>query len=588
MTALLPARPHLHRLEYWLPVLLALAWALFGSPPRAAGQVIRGTLVEQDFGTPIEGAAILLLDADGMRVAWTLTDAAGRFFFSLDVGGRYILRAERIGHASTTSDGLDIAGGETLVYRMEARVEPIQLSELKVEGTSRNCRIRPEEGVATARVWEETRKALEAAARTAERGVYQFVLRFFDRTMDDRGETVLSETSRVGRRFRRRPFRSLEASKLIEEGFVQPDGDGSFYYAPDADVLLSDVFLDTHCFRLREGKDEHEGLLGLEFEPTRNRDVSEISGTLWIDPSNAELQRLEYRYEKLGFSVGRSPVGGTLIFAGLPNGTWFIKEWSIRMPILGREPRATRTLEPLGGLARTASPARVVGIKEEGALVLGVRDSSGNVVVDSEGGTITGVVLNNALRPVGGATVHVAGTDQTENTQDDGLFRLGLLGDGTYELVVNHPDLASLGYRGARTPVQATAGQVRSVRLYLPDRWRVLDEGCDDRDPDEGGIVAGWIEHAETGQAVRGASVQVTWTEWEFEGGQRVNERRTSVEMTSREDGFFIVCGAPVDTAISVLVQAVGMSQGHETVRLGRKGDLARPIVKMRPMDDGS
>lgn len=541
--------------------------------------------MEQDFGIPIEGAAILLLDADETQVAWTLTDAAGRFFFSLDAGGRYILRADRIGHASTTSEGLDIAEGETLVYQMEARVEPIQLSELKVEGTSRSCRVRPEEGVATARVWEETRKALEAAARTAERGVYQFVLRFFDRTMDDRGQTVLSETSRVGRRFRRRPFRSLEASKLIEEGFVQPDGDGFFYYAPDADVLLSDVFLDTHCFRLREGNDEYEGLLGLEFEPTRNRDVPEISGTLWIDPSNAELQRLEYRYEKLGFSVGRSPVGGTLIFAGLPNGTWFIKEWSIRMPILGRPESQITSLLP--GLPRTTAPPTVVGINEEGARVLRVQDSSGNVVVDSEGGTITGVVLNNALEPVGGATVHVTGTNQTENTQDDGLFRLGLLGDGTYELVVNHPDLASLGYTGARTPVQATAGQFRSVRLYLPDRWRVLDEDCGDRDPDEGGIVAGWIEHAETGQAVQGASVRVTWTEWEFKGGQRVNERRTSVEMTSREDGFFIVCGAPVDTAISVDVQAVGMSSGHETIQLAREGDLARPIVKMRPMNDG-
>ena len=58
------------------------------------------------------------------------------------------------------------------------------------------------------------------------------------------------------------PFESLPADSLVHYGFVQSDGRDQMYYAPDAGVLLSDPFLDTHCFRLASGR---EGLVGLAF-----------------------------------------------------------------------------------------------------------------------------------------------------------------------------------------------------------------------------------------------------------------------------------------------------------------------------------
>ena len=176
------------------------------------------------------------------------------------------------------------------------------------------------------------------------------------------------------------PFRSLDVENLLENGFVRPDGEGSIYYGPDADVLLSDAFLDTHCMSLAEGEDEAEGLLGLSFEPTENRGVPDISGVLWLDPVNAELQWLDYRYEFLDVPNSER-LGGRIRFHGLPNGTWIVREWYIRMPLL----QATVDQRRFG--QRRVRP-RLVGLREEGGLVVRVNNLQGDLVLESTAGII--------------------------------------------------------------------------------------------------------------------------------------------------------------------------------------------------------
>ena len=570
-------RPHRRILMISALLLVAL-----GTPTAASGQWVRGTLVEQGTGAPIGGAAIVALDPDDRRLAWTLTDASGRFFFRLRTGGGFVIRADRIGHMSTMSEALEVGAADTLVYRMEALLDAIQLVGLTVEGSSRDCRIRPEEGVATARVWEEARKALEASAQTSRRGIYQFMVRRHERELDTRGRKVLKEASRIDRRFQAKPFKSLEASKLIEEGFVQPDGDGFRYYAPDSDVLLSDEFLDSHCLRLREGEGEDEGLLGLEFEPAGGRDVPDISGTLWLEPVSAKLQRLEFRYENLGFSVGRAPVGGTVVFAGLPNGTWFVTTWAIRMPNLAEERTPMSSVS--GGLP-TRSRIIVVGIHEEGALVMQVRNGRGDVVVESGAGTITGVVVGeDDESPVSDAVVSVWITGQQVRTGNDGLFRLGSLGDGTYDLLVTHPSLTSLGHAGELTPVRAVSGEVTSVRLTIPSKKRILKEVCVGPGPDQGGIIAGWVKHAETDEPIRDASVRLTTTKFMIFGGDEgLLARKSGVEALSRDDGFFIYCGTEVNAKIDVEVNVDGMKPWIGTVDIPHKSYVAHVTVQLEP-----
>ena len=217
---------------------LLLVTLLF-QPTPARAQAILGILVEAETGAAIEGAAIILLGESGDQLSWRLTNPAGRFNFPINGAGRFRLRADRIGHASVLTDVIVLDGAANAVQRIEAPLEAIVLAGIEVEG-SRRCEVRLESGVATARVWEEARKALEAASQTTRRGTYRYVIRRYARELDTRGRPTQVEESRILRQVTRRPFASLDVDDLLSQGFVRPDGDGSVYYAPDADVLLSD------------------------------------------------------------------------------------------------------------------------------------------------------------------------------------------------------------------------------------------------------------------------------------------------------------------------------------------------------------
>jgi len=376
------SRARLSVVRPWLRVSAFLGF--FGAVMLVAAplgaQAISGTLVEAETGAPVEGASVLLLNRDGERLDRRLTNAAGGFDFRTPGPGTYLLRAGRIGHARVLSDPIPIDRGVTVVYRLETPLEAIFLAGIEVE-SGRRCEVRPGPALSTAAVWEEARKALEVTSRTRSLGVYRYMIRRYERDLDARGRRVTSEQSRILRRqVLASPFRSLDVENLLEHGFVRPDGEESIYYAPDADVLLSDAFLDTHCMSLAEGEDEAEGLLRLSFEPTEDRGVPDISGVLWVDPADAELRWLDYRYEFLDVRNSER-LGGKIRFHRLPDGTWIVREWYIRTPVL----QATVNQ---GRFGQKRVRPRLVGLKEEGGLVVRVHNLQGDLVLESTAGII--------------------------------------------------------------------------------------------------------------------------------------------------------------------------------------------------------
>ena len=57
-------------------------------------------------------------------------------------------------------------------------------------------------------------------------------------------------------------------------GFIQTQDDGSVhYFGPDASILLSNVFLNGHCFRLAE-EEGRPGAIGLAFGSGGNFSIS--------------------------------------------------------------------------------------------------------------------------------------------------------------------------------------------------------------------------------------------------------------------------------------------------------------------------
>jgi len=529
-----------------------------------AAQAITGMVVEVGTETPIQGVSVTLIDRAGERLAWRMTNGAGRFDFRMPQAGTYWLQAERIGHARVLSEPIPIDRGVTVVYRMEAPIEAIMLEGISV-ASSRRCEVRPGQGEATATVWEEARKALEATSRTGGQGVYRYLIRRYERELDAQGRDVMSEESRLQTQTLVSPFASVNVDDLLENGFVRDDDDGSSYFAPDADVLLSDAFLDTHCMSLTEGRAEAEGLLGLSFEPTHDRGVPEISGVLWLDPDDAELQWLDYGYEFLDVP-NSDRLGGRVRFHGLPNGTWFVREWYIRMALLGATVEDGRR-----------APVRLIGIREEGGQVVRINNLRGDLLLDSGAGILEGVVLDSAgTQPV--VDVVVLMDDSARATTDeDGRFRFTGLVEGYYGVRVLNPVLDSLGFSPEPLFSVVKSGDVASVRLPYPSLDEVMTRACDARNSsDHKGILTGFAKSA-TGDPVTGAQLSVRWREIVDVAGRRADRVGYAYNIVDgREDGFFLICGVPRDRRIDIMWASNGDESRLDRIDLSQDATVLR------------
>ncbi len=527
----------------------------------ATGQVVRGRLVERGQDIAVATAMMSLTDSAGALVAQTLTRRNGLFHLAASGPGSYRLRADRIGYATTFSDFFALAAGDTLALDMEVPVEAIALAGLTAEGDGR-CRMRPEDGLAVAKVWEEARKALAAAAWTQERGMYRYEMLRTRLELDPEGRRVVSEKRKYEDEYRKAPFVSAPAEDLVSQGFAILSSQESFYRAPDAGVLLSDPFLDTHCFRLAERR--RAGLVGLEFEPVPGRRVAEIEGTLWLDESSARLQRLDFRYRNLNLPdelVDADP-GGWVEFKEMPNGTWIVESWRIRMPKPGvrnhwRTGRAVATLD---------------GITVEGGDVLEVHGADEEVVAPGSdaGGRIAGIVFDSLQGGLEGAQVFVEGANYAVTANREGRFEIAHLSPGLYSLNFSVPYFERLSYwpEPLEVEVKPDGGAPAQANFSAPSMERAADAVCLETERSEAdwsapgrerphlvGVLAGRVADS-MGNAVPGAVVAVVSTDRDVErtsaAGMQVRRGRTVVATTANAAGRYVVCRLPVDASLEV------------------------------------
>jgi hypothetical protein len=334
-------------------VLLALALA---SP--AGAQAVSGRFVDTD-GAPIPSARVSLQSESGAVVHAVLTGADGQFSLRAPAAGRYVLRAERIGYASTLSEPLALAAGQQVTHRLVAAGQRVMLEAIVVAAQPR-CNIRPGTAAETAAVWDEVRKALDVVSATDDEGRAHFAVELFERQLEGPGGTVTVDNRRRVEGMAEKPFVTVDPERLSTAGFVEREGEGYLYAAPDAHVLLSDRFLDEHCFRLRAAGAPAAGLIGLAFEPVRGRRVPDVQGVLWVDRASAELRLMEFEYTRPPVRGRAGVPGGRMEFQRLPDGRWITSSWVIRMPVEAQRPE-TNALVP--------ATRQIVAIREVGGAV---------------------------------------------------------------------------------------------------------------------------------------------------------------------------------------------------------------------------
>jgi hypothetical protein len=415
--------------------VVAFVWLV----PAAAAQTVMVRVVDAESSAPMVGALAYLVDTDGSTVKNALTDERGRALFVGVPAGGYAVRVEMIGMATAETSPFELATGTTLTRDLRLESSAIQLEGIEVEAESGRCSVRPGgEGLLVSEVWDEARKALSAASFTDEQGSYRYETMRYDRQLDPETGAVVQEDQSRRAGYMLTPFESRPAEDLVANGFVQREGTEFTYYAPDAAVLLSDPFLDTHCFRISYADEPaEEGLVGLGFEPTgADKSVADIAGTMWIDPETSELRWLEFRYEFLDPEMTTSMVGGRVDFQRMPNGTWIVPEWWIRMPVMtvrtefdGRQRPAIARYHQTGGL--------VLEAREAGGRSLGQR---------AETGGVEGVVMDSLGTPLQGVRVGVLGGNQQVFTNAEGAFSITGLTEGRYQVRFVQPELEELGF----------------------------------------------------------------------------------------------------------------------------------------------
>ena len=552
-------------------VIVVLAGALMlpggtATAQRPARQEVRGTVFDGEANASVEGAMVLLFDTNGRRVHGVLSGTGGFFRIDVPTPGRYRLRIERIGYANAETEPFEVAAGTVTWQFVTATVEPVELAQLDVSGSTR-CQVRPE-GIATATVWEEARKALAAARWTEDRELYRFSWIRFERDVATDGRRILDETRTFNRRFTSTPFVALDLDLLEQKGFVEALPNGSArYYAPDATVLLSDMFLDTHCFRLRDRDMESGRLLGLVFEPIPGRDLPDVGGVVWLEEDSGRLHSLEYRYVNHPLRLPSNRGGGDLTFAELPNGTWIVKDWRIRMPKLAQE------LDRRSGFRRWL----ITGYHDTGGIVQQATTNTGTIVMDAVRGGITGVVVDSAGRPVAGAPVRIQGTEAADTTAIDGTFSFTDVGDGVWSVAAAVPELDGLGYV-TELEVEVHESGMSPVRVELPSLADVVRERCPDTPPGPARfVVLGHVVDA-AGASVPNALVRVAWTAPQGQDG-RPDQQSHWVDLSADAEGKFAYC-APAGRRLQIQAQS-GRSRSLplEVETSPRRGVAALSVV---------
>ena len=336
------------------------------STTSTSAQVVRGTVVDSLTGAPVRDALVMLIGDDGAQQARALSLDAGGYAIAAPSPGRYSIRTKRIGYRAVQSPPFDVAEGEVRVHDVLAPTMRVTLPSVTVHA-QRHCVVRPGDGIPAFTLWEEARTALYQT-QLAERGdLFQTTARRWARELDTLARFVHSDSNWTFSGMAQRPFVAMPADHLERVGFIEKKSSNTWhFYAPDADVLLSELFLRNHCFRVTGGQD---GLIGLAFEPAKKRKVADVTGVLWLDAATAELRHLEFSYTKLPGGVPASRVGGRVEFEQLASGVWIVRRWYVRAPRMGIE----RTYFRLGGSLQFRSRERFVSIIEHGGEVLETR-----------------------------------------------------------------------------------------------------------------------------------------------------------------------------------------------------------------------
>lgn len=441
------------RLPALARLLLLLAVLVTSPGSDVLAQVVRGTITEVRSAAPVSGVLVSLVSpTSDSAYANVLTNARGEYAIRAPSAGAYRLTAKRIGVRRHVTAPFTLGDGETRSLDLVVDAIAMALPEVMVSGL---CVTRDRELARASSLWDEVRTALAATGITLRDQLARTSIMRYAAELEPGTLAPLFDWRSDFEVLTDRPFTSPSGDSLSLNGYwrVLP-GDSVEFLAPDADALGSNAFLRDHCFSLAGTIRERPGLVGLAFEPARERTLPDIDGTIWLDARTFELKFVAFRYTQLPRTSDAGQLGGEVHFRRLPDGAWIVDRWFIRMPqeVIHGDGHATRQL------------------REEGGVIVAEGDTSA-----AGSAAVSGIVRDSAGRPVAGAVVRAIGVAGHVLSAADGSYTIDGLPAGPVSLVVRTDGYDSHALLAGQRRLGLRAGQVARVDLRAPN-GRVMAE----------------------------------------------------------------------------------------------------------------
>lgn len=304
--------------------------------PAASAQQVQGSVLLADSATPAASVIVEAVREGGGEPIRVLTGARGTFRLALPGAGTYRLRGLRVGYQPTTFAQLALGAGETRTVLWVLRGLAVNVAAIRVD-SAEICGRNADEGEAVGSLLMQARTALAATLLSSPDGQSQASWKTFRVITDREGTPLTPVVVAADSGSTDRPFRTVGIDRLESEGYVHAQGGRVEFRSPDAEVLLSESFMASHCFRRASETVEGRDWVGVAFTPvprargTRSGLV-DVRGVLWLERESAELRRLDFGYVGLPEAVAAAQPGGSVQFRRIPSGTWLVDRWTLRMP----------------------------------------------------------------------------------------------------------------------------------------------------------------------------------------------------------------------------------------------------------------
>jgi Carboxypeptidase regulatory-like domain len=553
--------------------LIALAGALAAvllstTGNAAAAQAIRVRAIDAVSGTPLAGALIAALSLDGAVVRERIADAQGGALLSTR-GDSVRIRVRRVGYVPYLSEPIAVTGNVALATTVRVPARHVALPRVTVTASAKDCRRTADERAGSGVLWDQIRTALDAALLTRSDSLVREEVTAFTRVLDRGGAIVEARTVRIGTSGSR-PFFAENPATLSRLGWVQDGADSTSFFAPSAEVLLSQEFATDHCFGLVAGARATAGLVGLTVDPIVGRKLPDIRGTLWVDSTTQELRFFEFTYVHVALPRNVRGVGGRIEFERLPSGAWIERYWVIQMPRF----RSVADYVAFDGYLEEG--ARADAVMRVRPILIDARDAV--TPVTDRRGRIAGIVYDSALgAPIASATVSLPALERWTKSDASGRFTFDSLPIGGYDVEAEHVSLDSVGVKALRTRVEVGAEQAMLATLSVPSFTTINDGRC----ADTTGIVKGIVQDFATGKFVGGATVTISWVSGYDIRGDAVSRLVSSVQAPTTRDGRFFAC-VPLGASLTAAAMSDGAGSDRVPITLGPRRVTAIDLIVRR------